>query len=235
MKRIYFILLLSFLGILSCKKETDDVQININIENSPDKTTVNRNYTIDETRFYLSNFQLEDASGNTVLLKDLLLVKSSSNNSFTLKAPAGSFTKFNFSFGLDKATNNLDPNGFDDNNPLSTKQDMYWNMLKYRFIVTEGKLDSSIAKNKIPSVPFSMHLGSDTLYRVISTDLAGKQITKGSVINISINLNKLFVLDKDTFNITNFSNHSDVAQIPKAIAIVDSFVSGFKTDIFSPN
>ena len=232
MKNIHFILLLTVLSILSCKKEENDVQVNISIENYPTKTSVNRNYTIDETRFYLSNFQLLDASGNATTIKDVMLVKSTVDNSFSFKIPSGDFTKFRYSFGLDKATNNSNPNSFDDQNPLSTKQDMFWGMLKYRFIVTEGKIDSSVAKNQTPAQLFSMHLGTDTLYRVITKD---KRITKGSVINIRVNMNKLFVLDADSFNLNSFSNHSDVSQIPRAIKIVDSLVNGIVTDIDTPN
>ena len=235
MNKNVLILIFCVLSLFSCKKEVDDVQVNIIIENLVNKTAVNRSYTIEESRFYLSNFKLINANGNELLLKDILLVKNGNNNSFTFKMPKGSFTKFNYSFGLDKTTNNSNPNSFEDANPLSVKQDMYWAMLKYRFIVTEGKLDSSIAKNKTPTQPFSMHLGSDTLYRVIEIDLVNKSITKGSVITIRVNLNKIFALDEDTFNITNFSNHSEVADIPKAIIIVDNLVNGIKTEIFTPN
>lgn len=235
MNKNVLILMFCAISLFSCKKEVDDVQVNIVIENSPNVTSVNRSYTIDETRFYLSNFKLLDANGNAFNIKDILLVKSGNDNTFTFKAPSGSYIKFSYSFGLDKVTNNSNPISFDDANPLSTKQDMYWAMLKYRFIVTEGKLDSSIAKDKTPTQPFSMHLGSDTLYRVIETDVLNKPITKGSVITITVNMNKIFVLDNNTFNITNFSNHSEAADIPKAITIVDSLVHGIRTDIFTPN
>ena len=235
MNRNLLILIFCAVSLFSCKKQVDDVQVNIIIENSPNKTAVNRNYTIQESRFYLSNFNLISANGNEVAIKDIILVKNGNNNSFTFKVPSGNFTKFKYSFGLDKTTNNLNPNSFDDANPLSVKQDMYWAMLKYRFIVIEGKLDSSIAKNNTPTQPFSMHLGSDTLYRVIETDLSNNPITKGSVITIRVNLNKIFVLDEDNFNITNFSNHSEAADIPKAIFIVENLVNGIKTEIFTPN
>lgn len=222
--------------LFSCKKEVgDNVQVNVIIENLTSKTSLDRKYVISESRFYLSNFKLIADNGTELALKDIMLVKSGSNNTFTFNAPANSFTKFIYSFGLDKTTNNLNPNSFEDANPLSVKQDMYWAMLKYRFIVTEAKIDSSITKDKTPTQPFSMHLGSDTLYRVIETDLLNKPITKGSVITIRVNLNKIFALDKDPFNITNFSNHSEAADIPKAIVIVDSLVNGIKTEIFTPN
>ena len=235
MKLSSFIIPLCLLLAFSCKKQEEDVKVNITIENSPNKTAVNRNYTIEKTRFYLSNFQLIDGNGNAVNVKDLILVKSGNQNSFTFNLPSGTFSSFRYSFGLDAATNNSNPSNFDDAHPLSTKQDMFWGMLKYRFIVTEGLLDSSTTKDKSPIVPYSMHLGSDTLYRVITQNIAGNKIKRGSVITIRVNMNNLFVLDQDNFNITNFSNHSDVSEIPKGILITDNFVNGIKTEIFSPN
>lgn len=235
MKKLSIFILFCAVIISSCKKQVDDVQVNIILENLSNKTSLGRNYSIDETRFYLSNFKLTDNNGNEQKIKDIYLVKSGANNSFTFKISSGSFTKFIYSFGLDKTTNNSNPNDFEDANPLSTKQDMYWAMLKYRFIVTEAKIDSSTTKDKTPTQPFSMHLGSDTLYKVIETSLLNKPITKGSVITIKIDMNKIFALDAEPFNITNFSNHSEGSDIPKAIIIIDSLVSGIGTDLFIPN
>jgi hypothetical protein len=235
MKTISILLSFCILLLFSCKKQEEDVQVKITFYNSPDKTPFNRNYTIDQTRLYLSNFQLIDVSGNIVNIKDLILVKSGNDNSFTFNLPSGTFSSFKYSFGLDKTTNNLDPSNYEASHPLSTEQDMFWGMLKYRFIVIEGKIDSSIAKNKTPEQPFSMHLGTDTLYREITTNIVDNKLKRGSVVSININLNKIFVLDTETFNLNNFSNHSDESQIPRAITIVDTLVSGIKTSIFSPN
>jgi hypothetical protein len=235
MKSTSFIILFCVFCSIACKKQEEDVQVNITIENSPNITKFSRKYTIDETRFYLSDFQLVDDGGNAVNLKDLILVRSSGKNIFTFNLPSGNFSKFRYSFGLNKSVNNSNPSNFEDNHPLSTRQDMYWGMLKYRFIVTEGKIDSSLEKNKTPLMPFSMHLGSDTLYRIITTDLISNKIKRGSVVTIRVNLNKLFVLDNENFNFTNFSNHSDVSEMPKAIIIMDSLTNGIKTEIFSPN
>jgi hypothetical protein len=236
MKKLSIIFTLCISLFFACKKQVeDDVQVKITINNLKDTTLLGRKYIIDETRFYLSNFQLININGNAENIKDIVIVKNDKDNSFTFNLPSGTFSAFNFSFGLDKNTNNSNPNSFDDTHPLSTKQDMFWGMLKYRFIVTEGKIDTSIAKNQTPIFPVSMHLGTDTLYRVISTTIANNKLKRGSIINISVNLNKLFVLDKDTFDFNSFSNHSDVSQIPRAITIVDSLVNGIKTDIFSPN
>lgn len=235
MKQIATVFLFCLLGIFACKKQEDDVQVKITIENLSGKTPFNRKYNIEETRLYLTNFQLIDIAGNSTHIKDIFLLKSGNDNSFTFNIPSGTYTSFRYSFGLDKSMNNSNPSDFSDTHPLGTKQDMFWGMLKYRFIVIEGKLDSSTAKNNTPSQPFSMHLGSDTLYRVITTSITDNKLKRGSIVNININFNKLFVLDTESFNLNNFSNHSDAAQIPRAITIVDTLMNGINTSIFSPN
>src|SRR4051812_14764013 len=168
----------ALLSILSCTKKNvgfggGPLRVNVMFENLSGKTPVNRNYNIDIARLYLSHFELVDNSGNSMQVKDLLLANKDNDfdaNSFSFNLPSATYTKLRFHFGLDPATNNSNPSSFNASHPLSLNQDMYWGMLKYRFIVVEGQIDSSAAKNQTPSNPFSMHLGTDTLYRTITSN-----------------------------------------------------------------
>ncbi|MDB5228679.1 MAG: hypothetical protein JWN78_2872 [Bacteroidota bacterium] len=240
MIRNYLLSVFALLSILSCTKKNigfggGPVRVNVMFENSSGKTSVNRSYNIDIARLYLSHFELIDNAGNTKPVKDLLLANKDNDfdaNSFSFDLPSGTYTKLRFHFGLDPATNNSNPSTFDVSNPLSLSQDMYWGMLKYRFIVVEGQIDSSVAKNQIPANPFSMHLGTDTLYRQITSDL--NSIKEGGQITIHIDLSKLFILDQNTFDITNFSNHSSTADIPNAIAITNNLTNAIHADIVYP-
>ncbi len=214
--------------LLSCNKNKNDVTVSF-LFKSTNKTPNNRPYIIDiaKTKILFSNFKYIDKYNKEVLIKDLFLL-TSKNTNFEFKFPSGDYSKFVFSFGLDKNKNNSKPSNFVANHPLSVETGLYWDMLKYRFLVLEGDIDNSSTKNQTPNVPFSMHLGSDTLYQEIITT---KIPNSGEHLTIILDLDKLFVLDNDLFQITNFSNHSEPSEIPNAIAIRNSFINNIQTTV----
>ncbi|MFN8296477.1 MAG: MbnP family protein [Chitinophagales bacterium] len=225
------ILIFLSLFLFSCKKEkTTTVQF---VVNSSGKTPNGRNYSIDatKTRILFSNFKLITSTGSEVMVKDVFLYKTT-DNSFSFKMPEGNFTGFRFSYGLDSSVNNTNPMSYPASSPLSVETSLYWDMLKYRFSVIEASIDNSPGKNQPPNSPFSMHLGSDTLYTVINSNVIP---FNGSIVNIELDMDKLFVLDTDPFQIINFSNHSEPSEIARAVAIKNSFVNGIKTTLWAPD
>lgn len=226
----YIILLLSGILLVSCKKE-DTVMVQFLLKSSG-KTAFGRSYTLNpaKTKILFSNFKYIDNTGKETVVKDVFLYKNR-DNGFSFKVPSGNFTSFRFSFGLDKPTNNSTPSSFPASNPLSVETGLYWDMLKYRFLIVEGDMDDSPTKDNTPDAPFSMHLGGDTLYTEINvTDIPAK----GNTLDIELDMDKLFVLDSDPFLITNFSNHSEAGEVSRGIAIKNSFVSGIKTTVLRP-
>ena len=215
------------LFIFSCKKE-ETVTVQFTVK-STSKTPNGRNYAIDasKTKIFFSNFILADSAGNETEVKDVFLYKTSNNN-FKFSFPEGNFTSMKFAYGLDRTTNNLTPMRFPASNPLSVEEGLYWDMLKYRFSVIEASIDNSVAKDQAPNAPFSMHLGSDTLYTEINVSTLPYN---GSTLNIELDMDKLFVLDSDPFQIINFSNHSEPSEIARAISIKNAFVNGIKTSV----
>jgi hypothetical protein len=235
MKRSW--LLICLLAFLSCKKSSTDpvtsneLTVRVLFDNFSGKSPVDRNYAISTVRLYLSHFELLNTHGNATEIKDLMLANSTNTdaqNSFTFTLPADTFTQLRFHFGLDRSTNNDgDPATFAPSHPLSLNQDMFWGMMRYRFIVAEGNVDSSAAKDQAPSSPFSMHLGTDTLYRQFNSGAFTSSTPKQ--IDIHIDLHSLFLHDQSSFDITNFSNHSSPGEIPKAITITDSLMNNITT------
>lgn len=227
MRKILFGLFLLIL-IASCKKQDTDVLVEFVIK-STGKTPFDRPYTLNtsDMRILFSNFAFRDSADRQVVVKDIFLYKKD-NKSFRFAVPEGTFSSYQFSFGLDRVQNASVPGSFEASHPLSVESGLYWDMLKYRFLVVEGNIDNSATKNQTPASPFSMHLGSDTLYQSVSVAGIPKA---GSKLTIELDMDKLFVLDGDPFQITNFSIHSEPAEIPKAMAISNSFVGGIKTTI----
>lgn len=218
--------------IFSCKKNNDDkVNVVFTIK-STNKTANGRSYKIDDskTKIFFSNFKYIDSVGAETLVKDVFLYKTDNNN-FSFDLPKGTYSSFRFSFGLDKTTNNFVPMSFPASSPLSVEEGMYWDMLKYRFLIIGADIDDSPTKDQLADSPFSMHLGTDTMYAEINvTSLP----TKGSTLEIELDMDKLFVLDTDPFLISNFSNHSEPSEISRGVAIKNSFVSGIKTSVHTP-
>ncbi len=230
MKQRFILIVFVFL-LFSCKKE-DQVKVQFQIK-STGKTPNGRNYSIDasKTKIFFSNFKFMDISGNEAMVKDVFLYQTLNNNNFNFVMPEGNFTSFKFSYGLDKTTNNFVPMSFPASSPLSVEEGMYWDMLKYRFSIIEANIDNSVTKDQAPNSPFSMHLGSDTLYAEVNVS---NLPYKGSTLNIELDMDKLFVLDEDPFQIINFSNHSEPSEIARAVAIKNSFVSGIQTTLSAP-
>lgn len=224
-------LCLLMLVFSSCEKsENNRATISFQLI-STNKTPIGRNYSIDndKTKLLFSNFLLTDVSGNKTLLKDVFLYKKN-NTDFEVKIPEGNYTTFQFSFGLDAITNNANPINFPASHPLSVEEGLYWDMLKYRFAIIEAMVDNSPTKNQTPNTPISMHLGSDTLYTVISSTTIPKN---GMNLQIQFNLDSLFVLDAEPFQISNFSNHSESAEIARTITIKNSFINSRKISLIS--
>lgn len=223
----FIVIFISCVLLLSCKKQ-DDVTVLFTMKTS-NKTPNNRAYqlAVAKTRILFSNFKYIDKKNKEILVKDVFLV-TSATTTFGFKIPAGDLAKFKFSFGLDKTQNNSVPSSFPASNPLSVESGLYWDMLKYRFLILEGNIDNSVAKNQAPNTPFSMHIGSDTMYQEIMVDNFPKD---NDQLNITLDLDKLFVLDSDDFQLTNFSNHSEASEIPNGIAIRNSFVNSIQTTI----
>ncbi len=212
----------------SCKKQDTDVLVEFVVK-STNKTPFGRPYTLNtaDMKILFSNFSFRDSADKQVLVKDIFLFKNDSR-SFSFQVPEGTFSAFQFSFGIDKIQNASIPASFPASHPLSVETGLYWDMLKYRFVVVEGDIDNSATKDQVPTNPFSMHLGTDTLYRTILVSGIPKG---GDKLTIELDMDKLFVLDADPFQINNFSIHSEPSEINRAIAIRNSFVSGMKTTI----
>ncbi len=229
MKR-FIIILFALLTLISCKKQEEEVTV-VFVMRYTNKTPNGRNFHIDssKTKILFSNFKYVDNDNKEKLVKDVFLFQPVNNNSsFTFNVPKGDLRSFKFSFGLDKSTNNSIPRNFAASSPLSVETGLYWDMMIYRFLVMEASIDNSAGKDQAPNEPFSMHLGTDTLYTEINTTILPKA---GNIVYIELDADKLFVLDTDPFQLTNFSNHSESSEIARAIAIKNSFVNGIKTSI----
>lgn len=229
MKFPFFTGFLALLMLSGCTKESTsdvaNVELSWGVSLDDNKLSTNTVYEhpqgfpfrMTDFKIYFSNFSLKDDKGNIVPLqmKDtpgaeqgVFLFWLDKNTSFAGYVPAGRYTQLNFDVGLRPELNDLNPNQFPKEHPLSRNTDMFWDMTKYRFIVLEGAADN--LENGSFSLIYSYHLGGDDFLRNKSIDIDLNVTESGkSSIPLALNIRRLFsdgdnLIDMTTF----FSYHS---------------------------
>jgi hypothetical protein len=246
MKPKIFFYLTAFITVLSsCTKDEDagnDITLNteVKIEVTSKGKTIARNevithpqgfpYKVDEFKVYLSNILFTNENGETARLQfenrpgaeqGVFLYWLGRAESFKGALPEGKYTKVSFNLGLDPTTNDLNPNQFAREHPLSRNTDMYWDMLKYRFLVLEGFAD--INTNSNFDFIYTYHLGGDTFLRTITLDINMDIGSAGmSTMPLRFNIDRIFADGEDVIDMnTFFSFHSQTIGMETGLKMMD--------------
>lgn len=221
MKNAILIAFLSTFLVLACKKEKEPVSLNITmkptnkgvgiVKNGILKDVDNRNFLLTNFKFYVSNIELTDVNDIKTKINSVLLFDLGGNDyDIYYDIPKGSYKSIAFGLGLDSTTNETNPNAVDEDNPLSISQGTYWDMLKYRFLVFEGKYDASEAGNAAPLEPFALHIGTNQMYRKVEVFKAFEIADGKNFIELPFEVNKLLYSSSDTIKLSNhYSNDSE--------------------------
>lgn len=195
-------------------------------------------YKITTLKYYVSNIRLVNDLGEEVPFKidanilgseqGVFLYVYGKNEKFTGSIPDNHYTKIKFDLGLDSALNNIDPNPFPAQHPLSRDQDMFWDMMKYRFVVMEG--DADTAKYDLYNFPFSFHLGGEEFLRKIELNIDWNiKSNQSSILPIRFDLDKVFTDGTDTIDIsTFFSYHSTDDHKEIGLKLMDNISKSFE-------
>lgn len=205
------VLLFISLSVASCQKDDDE-----NEDNNPTIETkdlslhfmnkwdgeafaYNTVYSIDgvdikfqEIRYYLSNFEISDAEGNSEALSTVLLIDAGLTEHLNLSVLADDWTdvaSMDFLLGLDEVTNHLDPTVQDA--PLNDGT-MHWGWAPesgYKFIKIEGERDLN---GDGTFEPFSIHAATDNLKRSISKDINMDVENNGLMIMTHVDYSAFF-------------------------------------------
>ena len=189
------------------------------------KTAEGFNYTFSLFKFYVSQFRLVKNDNTTVLVKDIDMIDfrtDAPHVSFKAEIPEGEYKEIRFGIGVDSANNHKTPADFPVDHPLTSSKGMYWSMINYRFMIMEGKLDTS-ASDSVYNVPFGVHTGTDVLYRE-KTFTHALKFMKGDdkKVTIEIDIDKL--LTGLNFK-TDHVSHSEGAGFPLAEKVANNFVN----------
>jgi len=245
-------LLLALVIISSCEKDKDGnnnskkLRVEFNLLNSAgEKIDLGETITlsngfdlrVDVFKAYFSNITLYDTtSTNQQLIKDVALVGlgSSSENYFEVSSfTPESYNMISFGLGLTPQVNNSDPTSFSNNHPLSSYQNMYWSMLKYRFIKFEGVADST--GNQVIETPvnygLAYHTGTDPLYEEIYISHDFEIKNGNNIIEVNINIDELFASSQDPINLLlEQQTHSDPSSIALAQKFTDNTIAAISVN-----
>lgn len=238
MSRIRFIIFLVTVAMLSsCKKDSAPPSVTIAwkaqnkgvdiIKGGNLKDVENRNFNFSALRFYVNNISLVGVDDVVTESKSVFLYDLGKNEfDIYYNFPAGKYKAIRFGLGLDPTTNESNPNSFADDHPLSIEQGMYWDMLKYRFLVMEGNFDNSPTGTGTPNQPFALHIGTDAMYRTVEI-FKSIEITDGNnELDIPFEVNQILYTTGDTIKLTeHYSNDSNT---PEQLVIGNKMMTNFK-------
>ncbi len=164
-----------------------------------DTLSLNTGYDFNLKKFklYLSNITLVGSGGTEdQVIEDILLadVGDEETGAFTANADPGNYRAVRLGFGLDPEQNDQDPESFPDEHPLSSYNQMYWTMLKYRFAILEGRSDNTGQLNgDTTDILNAYHPGLDSLYQVKEYPISLILSENGSIaLDLQIRVDEIF-------------------------------------------
>ncbi|MCF8464747.1 MAG: hypothetical protein K9G41_07895 [Flavobacteriales bacterium] len=178
-------------------------------------------------QMYLSGFTFNGNAGEYALSNPHLLLKADISEYNLGYLPAGDYSTFSFSAGVDSISNHLDPASFPSSSALSANNPdhMHWGWDPgYIFFVLEGVVDTTANMDGTANAPFIFHVGTDAL----RVDMAfAKQINSladGTLIEMDVDWLKLLDGTNMTGDVSTRSTHT--SNNPSLAALMVSNVDG---------
>ena len=240
-KALLAVVALSIFVLSGCNKDKDpgELTLRVSFVAGADPIGINdpiafngTDHQISLVKMYLSNVALECDCGKIDNLADVILVDSDKDQyEFTFNVDPGMYAGMKLSLGLPSELNERDPSTFEANHPLSAQQNMYWTWAsKYRFLIYEGKADSTQQGNYDHLLVY--HTGLDTLFRDMGTFPISLEVSEGSSHTIDITFDLLNVLYdvNDPIDIFVDDATHTMDDMELARRITDNAVASFKVE-----
>lgn len=236
------VLLLMVLSLAGCKscKEADNGNFKVNLQAfvgtqplSFTNTIYNdgggKEFYLNKFKFYLSNIKLIRPDNSEVKVEDAAFFDWETRKSFSANVDAGTYKGIHFFVGLDPIQNATNPDDYSSTEALGPHDDTYWEWLKHRFIVLEGRADT-LGQNFSNSIGLAYHVGRDTCYREVI--LTGTDFTINTsadkAINLNVDLLKVFNQSPEPINLfTQPGTQSEDSDLPIAIQFANQFSKSF--------
>ncbi len=194
MNWIKYIAIIILLGFYSCENEnteedrTDqpnfELRVGTNFQGQQMElydyydNVVGDKMSFEQILLYLSDISLIKSNGDSVYINEIdFFDLNGPDETRTFDVPPGDYSGMVYHVGVPQRLNGMDNPDFtlsiyDADSPLNVQNGMYWAWATgYRFLIYEGRLDTTPQNaNDIPSF-YSIHLGKDTLYTQIQVNL----------------------------------------------------------------
>lgn len=234
------------LGLASCKKDETSTKteqiLNFHIHsmagsaeiNAVDTftTSIGRNMTFSDFRFYISNIVLIKEDGTEYPISNKVLLAGIEKEEHSLgEVPVGKYKGFKFMLGLDSATNHSDPSVYPSANPLAMQTPtMHWDWNSgYLFFKVDGRVDTSAVGNLSPNCDFFYHIGKDMLARQITFTESPFEVSGDGEKYIHMNLDFFKVIQNVDVR-TEIFTHSMGSNLPLAIKMADNYQLAFSIE-----
>lgn len=185
-------------------------------------------FNLKKFKLYLSNITLIDSEGGEHMIEDIMLadVGDPVTGQFKASVEAKTFTAIRYGYGLDSIQNDEDPEDFPREHPLSSFNQMYWSMLKYRFAILEGRSNVHDSLGNPSDMLHAYHPGTDPLYRVVTHPL-NFQLAGGDsqTIDLLIHFEELFTHGDGIDLRTEPQTHSEPVDIHIARKFMDNLAA----------
>lgn len=225
--------------LFSCTKKSGTLTIQIKpivngqpLElNSKYKSLPGKWFKAEKLKFYVSDLAITVAR-QSFPLKEVILADLS--NPASLSYTFSGFddieiSNVTFGLGLKPSLNNpsksndYDLGQFEDANPLSGSQNMYWGMTSdYRFFLYEGRSDTSASQTNADSQyrSFQYHIGKDKFYRDVSTINKPYRLKQGedNTLIVLLDLDKMFDSGTDKIDLGVENATEAIGPIEEALA-----------------
>ncbi|MGK0426939.1 MAG: hypothetical protein ACJAUR_001042 [Ulvibacter sp.] len=182
-------------------------------------------FNLKKFKLYLSNISLIRADGSSIIIEDILLadVGDAATGQFSVSIDPDEFTGVYLGYGLDSMQNNSIPESFERDHPLSSFNQMYWTMLKYRFAILEGRSNYIDSMGTASDKLNAYHPGTDIIYRTKTYPLNLKVTSESAnTIILSLALDNLF-MGNDTIDLLlEPQSHSEAVDFDIAIKFMDN-------------
>jgi hypothetical protein len=243
-------LILLVFTVASCREEDDSnkgnnsktVEINTVLESNGQPINIGetitlsngRDFRLTKFRIYLSNINLVKANGDKTPITEVALtdVGDESTGSFSTAIEAGNYNSVEIDLGLNPVLNDSDPTSFPTDHPLSTFNQMYWSMLKYRFLILEGRSNISGTLGSNDDVLHAYHPGTNPSFRQVSFNLDSSfsdKLNSGNVnLELVFDLDEIFTTEPAIDMVAEPQTHSEPVDIAIAVKMMNNLAATLK-------
>lgn len=199
------------------------------------------NVNFEAFKFYLSDIKLIKSNGDEVVLSEIELFDVESNTlNKKFSIPENDYKGLKFGWGVPVDLNgtddeNFDPTIYGEEHPLNLDNNMYWAWAAgYRFLIFDGRYDTTPATTNDLPEPFSIHTGTDQVYREIENLNFPFTFDNEANLRLTINIDisRSFYNSNDTINLAlPEDNQAHVTNIQLHQRLMDNIIEATSFEV----